>query len=111
MLTFAHGWRVSRPDNAVTGETSAADCGRNELRPVCNWRVAVRQQAGSVVLLNHPSERNVVKPLFTAAVLAAALISGCSSLSDSAKAPSAGATSASDVGAHAFPQATDQGKF
>lgn len=52
-----------------------------------------------------------MKPLFSAALLVAALISGCSSLSDSAKAPSAGATSASDVDAHAFPQATDQGKF
>ena len=56
-----------------------------------------------------------MKPLLSAALIAAVLISGCSSLSESAKAPFAGSTAASaDVqasNAGQFPQETDLGKF
>ena len=58
-----------------------------------------------------------MKTLFSA-VMIAALISGCSSLTDSARGPYAGSSSstATDAGVQAsngnvFPQDTDQGKF
>ena len=58
-----------------------------------------------------------MKPLLSAALIAAVLISGCSSLTDSVRGPHASSHStATDAGVDAgngaaFPQDTDQGKF